>query len=237
MLMSAWGITFYLVQFSVVSNPQSIDSMKETIFFNLVSFVTFCAPIFFFCSGFLQTLSLMDDEKWTKGKMAKYYFKKFFRYMPLNIVALLTLVYMLPYVGNGPVWNHFATLVAPCNTHWWTNVLWISNLYPREFSDKCLPWTWFGACYVQLSLLLPLLLLVYRSLESKVASGFIFAVLGALAMVGNFLMAYNMDIGASPVANDAFFAKIYMSPVFQFVPFLIGMCSSLIYQRYIKEKQ
>jgi hypothetical protein len=56
-------------------------------------------------------------------------------------------------------------------------------------------------------------------------------------MAGNFLMAYNMDIGASPVANDAFFAKIYMSPVFQFVPFLIGMCSSLIYQRYIKEKQ
>jgi len=56
--------------------------------------------------------------------------------------------------------------------------------------------------------------LVYRSLESKLASGFIFTILGALALIGNFLMAYNMDIGASPVANDAFFGKIYMSPLF-----------------------
>ena len=68
--------------------------------------------------------------------------------MPLNIVALLFVTKALPYIGNGPIWNYYGLLVAPCNSNWWTNILWINNLYPAEFDDKCLPWTWFVPCYV-----------------------------------------------------------------------------------------
>jgi hypothetical protein len=68
--------------------------------------------------------------------------------MPLNIVALLAVTDFLPYFGSGPIWNFFKKLIAGCDGNWWTNVLWINNLYPSKYDDKCLPWTWFIPCYV-----------------------------------------------------------------------------------------
>ena len=39
--------------------------------------------------------------------MAVYYFRKFFRFMPLNMMCLLCFVYGLPLIGFGPIWNKF----------------------------------------------------------------------------------------------------------------------------------
>jgi hypothetical protein len=84
----------------------------------------------------------------TPGKLATYTLRKLFRYLPVNAVCMLGVVYIMPYLGTGPVWNNFAKLTAPCQDKWWTNIVWVNNLYPREFDDKCLPWTWFVPCYV-----------------------------------------------------------------------------------------
>jgi len=71
-------------------------------------------------------------------------------------------LFVLPLLASGPIWSNYKTLVGPCSSMWWTNVLWLNNLYPRAFDDKCLPWTWFIPCYIQLSLLLPPVLALSR---------------------------------------------------------------------------
>lgn len=150
--MAVWGITFYFVQFSIVSNPDGVNDMSNTILFNIVSGTVFTVPIFFFCSGFLQTFAFLQKDKdgsmFTMASLRNYYFRKVFRYMPLNAVIILATLYLLPLMGYGPIWNNFATATAGCNDNWWTNLVWINNLYPRNFDDKCLPWTWFVPCYV-----------------------------------------------------------------------------------------
>jgi hypothetical protein len=100
----------------------------------------------------------------TPKRLISHYIIKLFRYVPLNMICLLAVVYGLPLIGSGPVWNNFATLVKPCQSLWWTNAVWISNVYPSGFDEKCLPWTWFVPCYVQLSLLLPIFIALFKIL-------------------------------------------------------------------------
>jgi len=98
----------------------------------------------------------------TWPSLRAYYFRKIFRYMPLNIVAMMAMLFLMPMIGSGPIWNSFQTAVQGCNSYWWTNLVWVNNVYPRNYDDKCLPWTWFVPCYVQLSMLVPPLLYCYK---------------------------------------------------------------------------
>lgn len=59
MVFMTWGFTFYFVWYSVVSNPEDVDTMAKTLTFNIVSGCVYTVPIFFFCSGFLQTFSIL----------------------------------------------------------------------------------------------------------------------------------------------------------------------------------
>jgi hypothetical protein len=50
-----------------------------------------------------------------KGKnIVKYYFRKIFRYIPLNVVCMLGVVNFMPYIGYGPIWINFSKLTAGC---------------------------------------------------------------------------------------------------------------------------
>ena len=61
-LLAVWGITFQFAWFSVISNPAEVDAMRGTFAFNAVSGAVYTVPVFFFCSGFLQTLSFMQKD-------------------------------------------------------------------------------------------------------------------------------------------------------------------------------
>ena len=180
--------------------------MESSVVFNIVSGTVYTAPLFFFCSGFLQTLSFLQSDQeesmFTPGRLGRWYARKLLRYMPLNLLALLALVGVMPYMGNGPVWNHFATLTEPCRTKWWANLLWLSNLYPSELDDKCLPWTWFVPCYVQLTLFVPPLLAVYRYAKGA-AIGAIYGCIAAAALAGTFALVYAENLGATLVIQPS----------------------------------
>lgn len=113
------------------------------------------------------------------------------------MMALLALVYLGPYLGVGPIWADFHTLMKPCQDKWWTNLVWISNLYPAEYDDRCLPWTWFIPCYVQLSVLLPFVLTVYAKSLNKFVSGVIYFVMFIAALIGTYWLVYTKNLGAT----------------------------------------
>lgn len=118
--------------------------------------------------------------------------------MPLNVVSLLFVLNYLPTVGNGPIWNFFAKYVGGCNDKgWWTNVLWINNLYPAKYDDKCLPYTWFIPCYVQLSMIVPLAVYLHKRLNNHLKSGIIFTVICLASIIANFIFVFFMNKGAT----------------------------------------
>jgi len=151
-------------------------------------------------------------------------------------MALLATLYLLPLLGTGPIWNKFDTSVAGCNNYWWTNLIWINNIYPRNFEDKCLPWTWFVPCYIQLSLCIPPLVAFYKFIENKMIPALLFIILGGFALIAQFCLVYFTNKGGTIVMNDEFFAKVYMNPIFHFSSFLYGIVMSLVYYRFKKER-
>ena len=62
-ILTGWGLTFFFSYYSVLSNPQDINDMLNSYFFNIVSGTIYTVPLFFFCSGFLQTLSFFDKDR------------------------------------------------------------------------------------------------------------------------------------------------------------------------------
>ena len=168
--------------------------------------------------------------------MGKYYGRKLIRYLPLNLMCLLFFVYGLPLLGFGPIWPNFATVVAPCKKMWWTNALWISNLYPEAYDDKCLPWTWFMPAYIQLSLLVPLIVGVYLVFENKTFAGFFLTLLGFAALAANFAFVTGAGKGGSMVNNEAFFNDVFMNPLFHFSSFYIGIITCLVYKRFMEDR-
>jgi len=164
--------------------------------------------------------------------LGTYYLRKVFRYMPLNLASGLLIVKIMPYAGNGPVWNNFAKLVEPCNDQFWTNMLWISNIYPKAYDDRCMPWTWFVPCYIQLSLILPIVVMTYNKFENKEVISSVYMIIAILSIFSNFVLVHSEDVGGSIVMNDDFYAKVFSNPIFQFFSFFWGILNCLIYLRY-----
>lgn len=247
MFVHCWGITFYFVWLSVISNPEGVDEMTSSLFFNVVSCTVYAAPIFFFCSGFLQTFALMQDSESLSGaNLVTYILRKLLRYVPLNMICVLTLVWMLPYLGSGPIWNDFHTLVEPCKTKWWTNLVWINNFYPAEYDDRCLPFTWFVPVYVQLSVLLPIVLLVYKSMDNKLVAGIIYLVMIIASLGATFALVYSNDVGGTIAVRrfekgkefdgEKFYAHVWSNPIYHFSSFYYGMILCLVYLRFREER-
>ena len=137
-------------------------------------------------------------------------------------------------VGSGPIWENFDKAIEPCNKLWWTNILWINNLYPSAHDDKCLPWTWFIPCYVQLSLLLPIILFFAKVL--KEIGGLFIAALPIIFVTVNILITYSQETGGSIVTNQDFYGKWYMTPLMHIPVFLMGTTAALYYDQFFKER-
>lgn len=59
LLLAIWGLTFQLSWYSIISNPDDVEDMRNSFSFIIVSIAVYTVPIFFFCSGFLQSLSFL----------------------------------------------------------------------------------------------------------------------------------------------------------------------------------
>ena len=187
-----WGTTFWLVQYSEIDNPGTLpDMLGSYTFAILVASTVYAAPLFLFCSAFLQTFSFMqrpEHLRFKASKIIKFYLWNLLKLWPINAVSLLIqVVLMSKMMGSGPIWQNYDKAIEPCMTYWWTNLLWVNNLYPRAMDDKCLPWTWFIPCYVQLTLILPIFLFLAHKFKENGA-----CILSALPIL---VISFNLMFG------------------------------------------
>ena len=52
------------------------------------------------------------------------------------------------------------------------------------------------------------------------------------SLVGVFYYTYELDLGASLVMNEEFFAKVFMNPLYHFSSFFLGIILGTIYWDY-----
>jgi peptidoglycan/LPS O-acetylase OafA/YrhL len=136
--------------------------------------VAFVASLLFFVQGFVSTFSLMhnkpEGEDVTFGEAFTFFLKRVVRFTPFNMFIIGFGACIGPLMGGGPYWDLYQKTYAPCTQYWWTNLFFINNLYPSAFDEKCMGWTWILSCYMQLTLLLPFLLLVFTKLPRALSS-------------------------------------------------------------------
>ena len=120
-------------------------------------------------------------------------------------------------------------------------MIFINNFYPANFDDKCMGWTWFVSCYIQLSILLPLLIAIYQVIPRKFGN-ILYAALMIVAFVINAALIVSMDTGIflkfddNLYLNNDFYALIFMRPYFHFNSYLWGVILCIAFLRYVQEK-
>ena len=128
-------------------------------------------------------------------------FKKIGRVLPFYAFILGFGILVMPVFGKGPIWNTYAKVMQGCESYWWTNLIFINNFYPVNYDDKCMPWTWFIACYIQLSIALPFILAIYKFLSNRI-SVIIYTAIFLFFTGLNIEIIVMKNIGATPAFND-----------------------------------
>ena len=117
-----------------LTNLASFSDIRLTNWFPLIYGAYFSVDVFFFLSAFLGFYLI--TEKLIKNKKGIFaylflYVHRYIRLIPAMIFMISITVWLVPYLGNGPVYYKMDTLSKQlCVPYWWTNLLFINNIYP-----------------------------------------------------------------------------------------------------------
>jgi hypothetical protein len=255
-----YGNTYLYTYYSIVADPVQANNYRLSFWFVFVSSSMFATPCLFWIAGFLHTFSFMktvEEKGFTLRNILSFYFKRVIRFFPLVFATLLFAMTIVPAIGGGPTWQTYKEQVMKgCDKYWWTNLLFINNIVPTSsFEDKCMPWSWFLPCLLQVSLILPPLLFVYSKLVQKsfVLSRIMFGIIILLCWVLIFTATYDLNVGSVPITilpvNDPetdvnklfyidfqFYNKVYMQPWYWIAVYCSGVLFGTAFCHYINDK-
>lgn len=206
----------------------------------------FAVDTFFFMSGFLAMYILMkaatkmiQEEKISLyfKRIPIFYVKRFLRLTPVYFFILFVYLKIFPLLESGPFWNLLDTDITFCNQYWWTNLLYINNLYPSG-SEECYAVTWYLANDFQFFILVPLF--AFFTVYSVKNYSHLFSIgllsLGSiLSIVFSFVESYknhwSINIYDASFLSG-YFPNYYIKPWFRCPPYLLGMSVSIIWFHY-----
>ncbi|XP_013187141.1 O-acyltransferase like protein [Amyelois transitella] len=198
---------------------------------------------FFTISGLLFMKGMFSDKR--KSPL-KFMWK---RYIRLTVAAMFIagiIALVLPYVGDGPLWNTLPQAdIESCKTNWWRSILMIQNiLEPRNMCNLV---AWQVSCDFQLSIIAAILFWVYQ--KNKRLGKLLLSLTVVLGMIQSGLI--NCWHKLSPIPFNGFenfrplgkpsvesvrestvFYDVYMQPYTHAPPFLIGAAMGYIMYTY-----
>eukprot|EP00051_Salpingoeca_urceolata_P013749 m.174062 g.174062 ORF g.174062 m.174062 type:complete len:727 (+) comp17884_c1_seq3:1660-3840(+) len=207
---------------------------------------------FFFLSGFLAMhlmLNFFDKKGYSPRGWGQLrwtltlYSQRIARLLPLYGVVLLLFMFVLPLAGSGPFWKTWQSECymghSVCGTYFWTNLLFINNLFPDQFGTSpseyglgCMGWSYFLAVDFQLFLLAPPLALLFWKRPGIGVALMLAMILGAASGIAIVAQQQGYDIGdfdiAMPCAN-AYYTLIFNKPYSRVLPYLVGSLVACLY--------
>ena len=205
---------------------------------------------FFFLSGLLVSyLTLRDMSRRKPGfkrfPILMYYIHRFLRLTPAYAFVLFGFWFLSPHLGNGPLYvqstGDKSSQYENCAKYWWTNVLYINNLYPSKLADECMPWTWYLANDMQFYIVAPLMIIplfIHFAFGLAVIAIFLvlnFTITASLTGAFNFQASqfapyiYNYT-EAEYTSNDL----LYDKPYYRITPYLVGIFLGYLMYRKIR---
>ncbi len=199
---------------------------------------------FFFLSGLLIAYLTLRHMTRKNGRFpaVTYYVHRYLRLTPSYAFVLFFYWFLTMHLTDGPAY-HFGTGVhsvsyGNCEKYWWTNLLYINNLYPWSMQDECMGWTWYLANDMQFFVVSPLLivLLYYWPIVGLLSVGIFLA--GSFAATGAITGYYQFDASFLGLADANspinFMDEIYEKPYARISPYLVGIVAGFLLFKKVK---
>ena len=203
----------------------------------------FSVDSFFFLSGLLTAYLTLRQLSRCRGTLSyvkvlvMYYVHRILRLTPAYAFVLFFTWTMIPIIGNGPKWPQVAGpdsgFITSCEKYWWTNLLYINNLYPWKMGDECIGWTWYLGNDMQFYVIGPLMIIpLYFLFPLGLAVVGIllmmsFAITGALAGHFKYPASVFFPLADSTLPNQGppwdYTDLLYSKPWSRIQPYLVGI--------------
>ncbi|XP_071955724.1 nose resistant to fluoxetine protein 6-like [Antedon mediterranea] len=247
-VISLWWVILghsYANPIYVVTNILTpFDAITRFTFQAIVN-ATFSVDSFFFLSGLLVTYLTLKYLQKNDGKLnwLMFYVHRYLRLTPIYMLVIFMFTTLTPYFGTGAFYT-FAfdpepvgveSQVSLCQKYWWTNLLYINNLYPTSLQTNCLGWGWYLANDMQFYIISPFVVyLLYHYFYAGVVMwmSLLIACFGSLIGVS---IKYNVTTKFIPddLQQKNFTAdELYARPWARISPFLVGMAIGYILYKY-----
>ncbi|XP_053380676.1 nose resistant to fluoxetine protein 6-like [Mercenaria mercenaria] len=249
-VMSMWWVILghtYVFIFAIVDNLAEAGQLVQRFTFQPIMNGTYSVDSFFFLSGLLVAYLALKEIK-EKGKLSwPYYFlHRYWRLTPLYAFVILYYTYLMIPSVSGPL--RFFIALGPykgrvdiCKSKWWTNLLYINNMYPNygNLDTTCMGWSWYLANDMQFYIVLGPIVIVTLALKGRLryvgVSITLFLILAGVLIRGVLIWYYGIygnSSDASPTKHvDDLWGKngaLYVRPYARFSVYLVGMLTGYV---------
>ncbi|VVC42233.1 Nose resistant-to-fluoxetine protein, N-terminal,Acyltransferase 3 [Cinara cedri] len=232
----------------VMATPMSYSKTIENIYLDGPMIVLTSMNVvdsFFYISGYLTYRSvtpifLKAGSGWSD--IALQIIRRIARLLPAYYVIIAITAYILPELGDGPLWLQKTWIDAEkCKNYWWANVLFISNFIDSR--HECLINSWYVSCDIHFYITGVIILYVY-SKNIKYGIGLFSVVLG-ISLLTTFTITFLMKLDGlflmhiaifENPQNSITFNESYRPSYMRAIPFLTGLGVGLIVEKLRKKK-
>ena len=186
-------------------------------------------------AGYLTLIKMQKKEG--RFPVVTYYLHHYLRLTMVYAFVLFFWWTLTVHLGNGPMWRarfgEDSVLQKGCQKYWWTNLLYINNLYPWKLTDGCLQWSWYLSNDMQFFVLAPIVIIpLYFFLSlGLIISG----ILLVATFVANGTISAVEELDATPVQGGVS-DNIYIRPYTRAAPYIVGLVMGYVLFKKIKIK-
>ncbi|KAH3745114.1 nose resistant to fluoxetine protein 6 [Pelomyxa schiedti] len=237
----SWVIIGHSIVFieSFITDYEWLLWISQFFIWQIVTSTFFSVDTFFFLSGFLAAyyiiLEIPPNRKILRPvQWISIYTHRYIRLTPIWLFVTLCVWLVLPYVTTGPFWLFVD--VDNCKDYWWTNVLYINNIYPWSLSSECADWGWYLANDMQFFLLAPIFVAFYMVHEVVGWAVIIFCAVGSV-VVTICLMGFNgLTMYYFAEDNTGYWDDVYTKPWCRIQPYLVGVGFAFLVHKFDPRK-
>ena len=207
----------------------------------------FAVDTFFFLSGFLacyimlkKFYKMLEQKQYVRylKSIPFIYLNRFLRLTPTYFFVLLMYLKIVPLLSSGPFWNLLDNDQSFCNQYWWTNLLYINNLYPTENHGGCYAVAWYLANDVQFFILVPWI--VWLASLSPLWTIIFLLFVSFASMINAFFIAFHRHWSISIYNLKEFmdyFQNYYIVPWGRCPPYIFGIILAIVWFFYKENLQ
>lgn len=227
----------FILPTSRLGNPRVVfeKHLAHPTFWGILNAV-YAVDTFFYLSGLLLTYLTLKQMTKTNGNLnwGLYYFHRYWRITPLYMMVLAIWATLAVHMGTGPFKKElFVYAEESCRDYWWTNLLYISNLYPfpGKLTDQCMGWGWYLSNDMQFFVISPFILILLNKFWKAGIGSIVVLLLVSFGSSAWVVYYWGLGFGNSGLYNNRTLVSpadpgddiLYGKPYARIPPYLVGM--------------